>query len=244
MPGVNVSFLSGRALLFEALAKIAFSIRHDYWGWRFAAWSCHYFQDITQPYHAKAFPPSLSSILGAYKKKQSGQSLKEWIGDFLRVRHVMSEATTHFLMNTALLKRKSHPLLDSLKGSAIGTDSGLDKINTRAGIPAGDYDLRHVDNVATPSPKSHQEVMFDSSLVAVNQAGVVDDALGKLIDDLGLNDLTYSPGEGIYREVADRLTERIDDLPSLDLYVDSVIPCLREAGKATRFVVKSFADIL
>jgi hypothetical protein len=214
VPGVNISFLSGRALLFEALAKLAFSVGHHYWGWRFAAWSCHYFQDITQPYHAKAFPPSISCTLSAYGRKNRDKSLKEWIGDFLRVRHVISEATTHFLINKALSDRNPHPLTEALKGLSM------------------------------PVANSHQEILVELSLVAASRARQVDTALGRVIDGLGLSGLTYSPGEGIYSQVGSDLMRSLGNLHNVDIFVDHIIPCLHEAGKATRFIVRKFADIL
>ena len=38
------------------MARHAFKTGHPYWGWRFAGWSLHYVQDLTQPYHARVLP--------------------------------------------------------------------------------------------------------------------------------------------------------------------------------------------
>ncbi|GIX41324.1 MAG: hypothetical protein KatS3mg129_1057 [Leptospiraceae bacterium] len=45
-----------RIVLFTKLAKFAKETGHEYWAHRFLAWAIHYYQDLAQPYHAKAVP--------------------------------------------------------------------------------------------------------------------------------------------------------------------------------------------
>jgi hypothetical protein len=45
-----------RIVLFTKLAKFAKDTGHEYWAHRFLAWAIHYYQDLGQPYHAKAVP--------------------------------------------------------------------------------------------------------------------------------------------------------------------------------------------
>lgn len=45
-----------RSLLFAGLSQSAFRLGHPYWGARFLAWSLHYIQDVSQPYHAVQLP--------------------------------------------------------------------------------------------------------------------------------------------------------------------------------------------
>lgn len=45
-----------RAELFFSLSRQAFAEGHPYWGGRFLAWSLHYLQDLTQPFHAVQLP--------------------------------------------------------------------------------------------------------------------------------------------------------------------------------------------
>jgi hypothetical protein len=52
---------SYRAGLYAQLAEGAFSTGHPYWGFRFLAWSIHYTQDVTQPWHT-VFLPGLSFL--------------------------------------------------------------------------------------------------------------------------------------------------------------------------------------
>jgi hypothetical protein len=51
----------GRAALYSELARGAFQTGHPYWGFRFLAWSIHYLQDVTQPWHT-VFLPGLSFL--------------------------------------------------------------------------------------------------------------------------------------------------------------------------------------
>lgn len=50
-----------RAALYARLAEGAFQSGHPYWGYRFLAWSIHYVQDMTQPWHT-VFLPSISFL--------------------------------------------------------------------------------------------------------------------------------------------------------------------------------------
>ena len=50
------TFPEWRIAQFQALARHAFKTGHPYWGWRFAGWSMHYVQDLTQPYHSRVLP--------------------------------------------------------------------------------------------------------------------------------------------------------------------------------------------
>jgi hypothetical protein len=45
-----------RAGLYAELAEGAFATGHPYWGYRFLAWSLHYVQDLTQPWHTVFLP--------------------------------------------------------------------------------------------------------------------------------------------------------------------------------------------
>jgi hypothetical protein len=45
-----------RAALYSKLSEGAFDTGHPYWGYRFLAWSIHYTQDVTQPWHTIFLP--------------------------------------------------------------------------------------------------------------------------------------------------------------------------------------------
>jgi hypothetical protein len=45
-----------RAAFYARLAQGAFKTGHPYWGYRFLAWSIHYIQDVTQPWHTVLVP--------------------------------------------------------------------------------------------------------------------------------------------------------------------------------------------
>jgi hypothetical protein len=50
-----------RAALYARLSEGAFHTGHPYWGYRFLAWSLHYVQDVTQPWHT-VFLPDVSFL--------------------------------------------------------------------------------------------------------------------------------------------------------------------------------------
>ena len=45
-----------RMHLWQTLANHALKSGSPYWGWRFAGWTCHYAEDLTQPYHSNVLP--------------------------------------------------------------------------------------------------------------------------------------------------------------------------------------------
>lgn len=55
-PFVKDCYPEYRIHLYKTLSELAFSLGHDYWGWRFMGWGLHYLADLTQPYHARALP--------------------------------------------------------------------------------------------------------------------------------------------------------------------------------------------
>ncbi len=55
-PFLKRTYPEYRVHLFATLARFAIENGHPYWGWRFAGWSLHYLQDLTQPYHARVLP--------------------------------------------------------------------------------------------------------------------------------------------------------------------------------------------
>ncbi|NQV42541.1 MAG: hypothetical protein HQ506_09320 [Candidatus Marinimicrobia bacterium] len=55
-PFVKDCYPEYRIHLYKTLSELAFSLGHDYWGWRFMGWGLHYLADLTQPYHSRALP--------------------------------------------------------------------------------------------------------------------------------------------------------------------------------------------
>jgi hypothetical protein len=56
VPELDDGMVEERMELFLRLSRLAHQTGHPYWGWRFAAWTVHYAQDLCQPYHAFALP--------------------------------------------------------------------------------------------------------------------------------------------------------------------------------------------
>lgn len=124
LPALTRSFLEVRCKVFFAFAAIAFQVGMDYWGWRFAAWAMHYLQDVTQPYHARAFPLSLSSVARGLFSSHISTGLGRLIYDMLKWHHLFFEAFVHFLLNEGVKKGTFSELSEALACSEDGVDSG------------------------------------------------------------------------------------------------------------------------
>jgi hypothetical protein len=55
-PFLRRTYPEYRIHLWQSLSSYALRTGHDYWGWRFAGWSMHYLEDLTQPFHARVLP--------------------------------------------------------------------------------------------------------------------------------------------------------------------------------------------
>jgi hypothetical protein len=123
LPALRRSFVEVRCRLFFALAGIAFRQGVDYWGWRFAAWAMHYLQDLTQPYHARAFPLSLRSVARHLFNADIYGGVRGFINDVLKSRHLIFEAFVHFLLNESVKRGTFSELQEALAGSDTDVDS-------------------------------------------------------------------------------------------------------------------------
>jgi hypothetical protein len=89
-----------RAALYSRLASAAFRTGHPYWGFRFLAWSIHYAQDATQPWHT-VFVPDASFL--HFSKDEMRKEIS--------ANHYLTEALADALMlRTATVPRQTRRL--------------------------------------------------------------------------------------------------------------------------------------
>jgi hypothetical protein len=98
-----------RAALYAKLSEGAFHTGHPYWGYRFLAWSMHYLQDVTQPWHT-TFLPNLSFL------RLSKEKMKHEISAL----HYLTEAFAD-----AWMERMQHGQM-AISNEKILTHSGSD----------------------------------------------------------------------------------------------------------------------
>jgi hypothetical protein len=118
IPLRSVGEASLRAEIYFQLSRLAFSLKEDYWGWRFLAGGLHYLQDLHQPYHAGQITPVLFKqglgILLSWGGKEKG-----FMGSFA---HVVSNS--HRFFETYL--DQSGGRNDVLKEDALEAARGSD----------------------------------------------------------------------------------------------------------------------
>jgi hypothetical protein len=124
-PQVRRSFLKDRTEMFAKSAKLAFEAGIDYWGLRMTGWAMHYAQDATQPYHAKAFPPSLIHAVLSKLGDSEGKKLSEFLRAYLMDRHFVFEAVVHCILNTGFKEDVSNPFKDALADTKIRVSGEL-----------------------------------------------------------------------------------------------------------------------
>jgi hypothetical protein len=131
-----------RVHLYQTLADFAFRTGHPYWGWRFAGWSLHYVQDLTQPYHAKALPgvgpvhvilASAADLLGIHGPKNAAVQL-------VSNRHLVLENYEYHRIRSAMAAhRDSDTFISALNNSQCDRNYGPwreDSLRTEVSLEA------------------------------------------------------------------------------------------------------------
>jgi len=209
-PGLRVSFMEDRIRLFSDLSKLAFRVGIDYWGWRFSAWAMHYLQDLTQPYHASPFPVPLLPVLKRFIEWPHLRELVEANKNYLKNRHLLFEATVHFLMNDAAKRRRDHAFFEALRGCGEVPSSSL------------------------------RGIMEQTSKIAKTLSRLADRSLAALVNLPKIADPAYSLEEDPDFEIDYLVpTVRTRRPQEYERFVNVVAACLREAGKVTRYAILS-----
>lgn len=215
MPGLKRNFMEERVRVFLALAELAFASGVDYWGWRFTAWAMHYLQDLTQPYHARALPFPLIRILKRVITAGRSPGFVERHGNLLRNRHMLFEAAAHFLLNDALKKGSHRRLVRAL---------------SRGGDVQGN---------------SVQAIMRQCARVVSPVAPRVNVALEKLMEEPRLNDPTYSLDTDFDYRIDRTIPQAARERPkSYERFLTLLAACLAEAGKVTRYIVRTAVSMV
>lgn len=208
LPVLRRSFVAERVKVFQALAHLAFDKGVNYWGWRFTAWAVHYVQDLTQPYHARAFPPATIPVMLSILLKPDSRTLTERINDVLKNRHTLFEAAVHFLLNDAVKRRADHPLLSALSATGDSYHGRLD------------------------------DVVRACSQTPARLAPRVDRTLVELFEDLPVDSADHFASSENISQSCHMLAEAAQQKPdAFARFVELIGTCLRETGRVTRYVV-------
>jgi hypothetical protein len=208
LPQLRKSFVLERARIFFTLAALSFSKGVDYWGWRFTAWAMHYLQDLTQPYHARAYPPALFPVIWKLLSNPMATNPAKTIGAVLKNHHMLFEALVHFLLNRAVKSRSKDVLIEALIGE-------------------GDSYRGTLDAVAR-----------DCSRTAARLAPLTDRLLVRLFDDPGIDDHDFFTAEGNMERTRDTILRLIQHkTPQYDQFLGTVGTCLHETGRVTRYAI-------
>ena len=209
IPDLRISFSGQRARLFLELARFAMKTGAPYWGWRFAAWTAHYLQDLTQPYHARALPFSLTRILWGVVRRLVSRLSAPPSKNFLVNRHHIFEALANYMINETVKNRSSYACVSALE-------------------TGGDYTGCELD-----------QVIRGSSKVAAGLALDLNRTFERALDDSRIDDPGYSVLEEDYpieEKIAEALRERPELFERLIMLVSV---CMEQTGMVTRYVVHS-----
>lgn len=189
-PDLKRSFMLSRIRLFKDLAEIAFSAGARYWGWRFTAWAVHYLQDLTQPYHARAFPAPITPVLVRAAIRPRINLFKA-NKNYLKNRHLIFESAIHFILNRSVKEEQEHPFIRALAGKGDAYEGDLETVMFEAAqFPA--QTARYVDRLTMkiigdprlrdPKFDLSQLQPYGIETVLKNVEDVEQELLGRLID--------------------------------------------------------------
>jgi hypothetical protein len=189
-PQFAKSFMLERIEAFSALADEAFRIGIPYWGWRLTAWALHYYQDLTQPYHARACPVPIVEAFCRLLRVRSVLRLIDGYRAATLSRHIFVEAAASYLLNqeyrnhgegvlrSALLRKELSFCGDTLQLMKETARRPAEVINhfhhTIGLVVAAAYDGAMAPNWTEPSDCPIEELL---PTAAQNDPKVVDDLL-------------------------------------------------------------------
>ncbi|MEJ2718857.1 MAG: hypothetical protein P8182_17295 [Deltaproteobacteria bacterium] len=209
LPWLQLSFLEARARIFFVLAQLAFDHDVPYWGWRFNAWAMHYLQDLTQPYHARAFPLPLFSVLHPSMLLGGLRALVQGTMVRLRNHHSLFEAAVHSVLNDVVKRGIDHQWLVALAGLGEA----------------------HSGSVSS--------VMKRCSQVPAQLASRIDETVIRLMSDPRIDDPSYCLDEDDSYRIDQALLKAAGHRPEqFQRVVDLVSGCLVETGRVTRFSLR------
>jgi hypothetical protein len=213
VPRLHKSFLAERVRLFFRLAGLAFQKCIDYWGWRFTAWALHYLQDLTQPYHATPFPPSLLKLLGRFLQDPHPRGFVDRNRNCLVNHHILFEAAVHYILNQAAKNHSDHVFLRAL---AAGSEI----------LPGTLIALLH-----------------EASRTAARVAKQLDRTSVKLFKLPNLDDPGYILAEDPCFRIDEALPAAVAARPVICAEFSGLVcECLVHAGRVTRYVVGKTAE--
>jgi hypothetical protein len=159
-----------RAALYARLSAAAFRTGHPYWGFRFLAWSLHYAQDTTQPWHT-VFVPDASFL--HFSKSEMRKEIS--------AHHYLTEALADALMlRTATVPRLARRLSQAeaddwevaklVKNAALRANSAVSRLAALA-RPIFDPVIARLDLALAPTDRAVRLGGVDFPLAGLDFTG-------------------------------------------------------------------------
>jgi hypothetical protein len=207
-PALKRSFMEERIRIFYDLARLARVTGADYWYFRFRAWSAHYLQDLTQPYHARPVPLSWPRVALRILRQARLRGLMERNKNLLKNRHVLFEALVHCVLNDVAKRGQAHPFISALQNGATTFEG----------------DVRHVMRAAG----------FSAASLALRANRI----LSRLIDDPRFDDPEYAVEEDPAIYVPEMIARYVRNRPhDFEEFVNLVADALSRTGAVTRYAL-------
>ncbi|TGK18813.1 hypothetical protein EHO61_09525 [Leptospira fluminis] len=124
------SMLPERVELFRRLSEFAGKTGHPFWEYRFAAWVCHYVQDIGQPYHSKAVPSAgyYYYLKFALNSAENRAKIKKETTQIVANRHFIYEDFVAYGLYKSYATQD--PIFENLKAYLSSGDPFLTGVNS------------------------------------------------------------------------------------------------------------------
>lgn len=201
-PKVLEGMVLDRVELFARLARLAFAEGHDYWGWRFTAWTAHYVQDLCQPYHSRAVPGASTGWYIRYIFSGEKDRMESEATQLASNRHFVYEDFVAYGLQEAARARgegkapdpRHAALAGFLSTGDVATDAAdASTLVETAGVAAAKH-ARALDRtlVSSLGPRLTEDPSYDVETapdygVAAVLAALSPDASARLLDDTGLD---------------------------------------------------------
>ncbi|MFN3605063.1 MAG: hypothetical protein ACK4UJ_10170 [Leptonema sp. (in: bacteria)] len=126
-----------RIVLFTKLAKFAKETGHEYWAYRFLSWAIHYYQDLAQPYHAKAVPEADFWYYVRYIVSLDKKTFQQRTTQLLKNKHFIYEDFVSVYLEKSFIP--SEELANRLVSYLSNGPLLFKKMETALKLPTKDY---------------------------------------------------------------------------------------------------------
>ncbi len=206
-----------RIVLFTKLAKFAKERGHPYWAYRFMAWAIHYYQDLAQPYHAKAVPEA---------------------NFWYYIRYILSSDKKTFQQRTTQLLKNKHFIYEDFV--SVYLEKSFDPTEELANrlvsyLTKEPVLFESIERFLRIQPRNYHDIVYNLTSYSTSHAYDLDQNIQKIFGEKYTKDYLYD----VERDPEYRISDLIKalDQKKKNLLLEETGKDFQNTSQITRFAV-------